>query len=271
MVTIQTYIPKSLQGIIKSFWFLEVPSSHQTPYLEEIIPDGHHEIIFHLNGHTAERRLDHNEWMSEPNAFIASQTLKSYTLKMLPGSKLYGIRFYPHTLSALLRIPASHLTNTIPPLNDVFNEEPFWNCISDNPNDTFLNLEGLLFQKTSGLDFHSNGFSYLSHSVAKMLASKGNIGIDQLLKTTGISAKHLDNLFKEHVGLTPKTLTRILKFNHFISYKSNNPEKNLTECCYETGYYDQSHLIKSFHSFTNKSPKSYFGNNNFINETFSSL
>lgn len=271
MIAIQTYFPQQLKGIIKSCWFLEVPKSNRTPYYEEIIPDGHHEIIFHINGRTAERKFGHNAWITEPHAFIAGQTLKSYELKMLPGSKLYGIRFYPHTIFKFFHIPAVNFTDKVISLNDVLQEQSFWDCISDNPNETFQNFERLLLQTTSGLDYGNNSFSYLNYSVLTMLRYKGNIRIGQLLKDTGISAKHLDNLFRDHVGLSPKTLSRILKFNNFISYKNSHPEKNLTECCYEAGYYDQSHLIKSFYTFTKSPPKSYFNKNNFINETFTEL
>ena len=94
MINIKTYIPQDLQPFVKSFWFMEVDTTGDNVYEEEIIPDGHHEIIFHLNSDAASRKPHDSGWMAEPSAFVAGQTLKSYRLQMSKGSKLYGIRFY---------------------------------------------------------------------------------------------------------------------------------------------------------------------------------
>lgn len=270
-VSIQTHFPQSLSPFVKSFWFLEVSDFCDSFYEEEIIPDGHHEIIFHLNNLPARRKTENNGWLNEPKAFLASQTLKPYGLQLPPGSKLYGIRFYPHTFFNFLKFPIINLTDKILSLNDVTDAGSFWNCITDDPQKTFSNFEKLLAERISMLDFHTNSFAYVNAAVSEIFRHNGNVSVENLIKKTGVSTKYLDELFKNRVGLTPKTLCRIIKLNNFIAYKNNNPEKNLTECCYEIDYYDQSHLIKSFYEFTNGSPKTFFRDNNHINEIFTNL
>lgn len=270
-VSIQTHFPQSLSPIVKSFWYLEVSNFCDSFYEEEIIPDGHHEIIFHLNSHPAKRKPENNNWIIEPNAFLAGQTLKSYALQMPPGAKLFGIRFYPHTLFNLLRFPVKDLTDRILPLSDVADAESFWNCITGDPHKTFSNFEKLLSEKMQTLDFQTNNDIRVNAAVSEILRHGGNVAVEHLLKKTGVSGKYLDELFKRYVGLTPKTLCGIIKLNNFIAYKNDNPEKNLTECCYEMYYYDQSHLIKSFYKFTNQSLKVFFRDDNRINEIFMNL
>jgi len=267
MLTIQTYHPTALQHLVKSFWYLEVPSLPGV-YEEAIIPDGHHEIIFHANAHTAKRQAGNQEWSREPDAFVAGQTLKSYRLQLLPRSRLYGIRFHPHTLFTLLGVPANNLTENIIALNAVTNAQPFWNCVTDNSAATFRNFEQLLLKRMAALDFQSTAYRYVEVAVAAIIKDRGAISIDTLIKKTGVSVKYLDTLFKKHVGLTPKALSRILQLNHFCSYKCSNPQKSLTECGYEAGYYDQSHAIKAFQYFTNKTPGDYFSNAGHINPIF---
>lgn len=46
MLSIQTHISEKLSLFIKSFWCLKVDDNLKAPYLEEVLPDGHHEIIF---------------------------------------------------------------------------------------------------------------------------------------------------------------------------------------------------------------------------------
>ena len=270
-ISIQTYFPKRLNRIVKSFWFLKVSDSHESFYEEEIIPDGHHEIIFHINNLPAIRKIEDGDWFDEPQSFLASQNLKTYALRLLPGARLFGIRFYPHTLFTFLNFPLENLTDRILSLSDVADASGFWDCITDDPQTTFSNFEKLLAEKMKPLLSHSGSFDYVDACVSEIFRSKGGVRIEKLMARTGVSGKYLDDIFKRQVGLTPKTLCRIIKLNNFIAYRKDNPDKNLTECCYESDYYDQSHLIKSFRKFTNQTPKTFFSESRFINEFFTNL
>jgi AraC-like DNA-binding protein len=269
MISLQTYIPERIGHIVKSFWFLEVSPSHPV-YEEEIIPDGHHELIFHLKPGGAKRRSA-NEWIEEPASFVAAQTLQCYALQLSPGSRLFGIRFYPHTLFPLLGIPMAALTDRISALNDVMDDRSFRNALSDDPQVTFANFERLLLEKIKHAVEPYGGYRYVHGAVSEIIRHRGDVTVDHLVATTGISVKHLNTLFQRYVGLNPKTVCGILKINHFISYRYAHPGKNFTTCCYDTGYYDQSHLIKSFQRFTNRSPRQYFSESGFINERFTQL
>lgn len=268
MILIETYIPAQLTHLIKTCWYLEVPAQLPHPYEEDILPDGHHEIIFHLPPHTGRRRFKAEDWIEEPAAFIAGQTLTSYRLQLMPGARLYGIRFYPHTLSAFLKMPVPNTGMGITPLSDILPEAPFWACIQGDPQQTFRQFECLLTNSISRLEHPSGGYDYVHAAIAAILQSKGNISVDRLLQRTGVSAKHLDVLFKRQVGLTPKAISNIIRFNHFIAWKNRHPEQNYTAGGYETGFYDQSHLIRSFHQYTQQSPKAWFNNNTGINDIF---
>ncbi len=268
MILIETYIPHNLTHLVKACWYLEVPAHLQQPYLEDIVPDGHHEIIFHLHPHTGKRKFNDTGWLEEPAAFIAGQTLTSYTLQLAPGARLYGIRFYPHTLSAFLKMPVPDPPSGITPLSDILPVSDFMDCITDQPQVTFRHFERLLTGMIARLANHSNSYDYVHAAVQEIMLHKGNISVDHLLHRTGVSAKYLDALFKQQVGLTPKAISNIIRFNHFISWTQEHPAENYTAGGYETGYYDQSHLIRTFRQYTRQSPKAYFNSNSWINNVF---
>lgn len=270
MISVQTYIPERLYPFVKSFWRLEVTGVPGEPYEEDIVPDGHHEIIFHLHGNTAKRKMAHLQWADEPDAFFAGQTLQSYTLQLQPGAILYGIRFYPHTLSLLFNFPASVLTDQLLSVIDIPAAATLQQVITDNAAETFSRFENILYKKLAALQT-SNSFRYVNASVGAILQHNGNIRIDTLIQQTGISVKHLDNSFRQFVGITPKTLCNIVRLNYFIRYREGHASKSLTACAYEAAFYDQSHLIKLFRSFTGKSPRAYFNSAHYINEHFTAM
>jgi AraC-like DNA-binding protein len=273
MLTLKTHHPRVLYPYVKSFWRLEVASDLSGPYEEDIIPDGHHEIIFQLRSGNAWRKSDgrqcEGDWQCEPAAFFAGQTLQSYRLRLMPGTITYGIRFYPHTLALMFGFPADRITDRLCPLDDPRADE-LYRCIDPNPERTFARWEQWLAARIGALQL-TPGFQYTAASVATILQHKGNIRISGLMRLTGVSARHLDSLFDKYVGVTPKVLAIIVKFNYFLQYRNGHPGKSLTECVYEANFYDQSHLIKLFRSFTGKAPAAWFREQNYISDRFASL
>jgi len=272
MITVRTAYPKKIAPLVKSFWYLEVTPTSAGYYQEEIVPDGHHEIIFYITAEPGRVKMAGAAgWVEEPHAFVVGQTLQKHHLQLSPGSRLYGIRFYPHTLPAFLDIPVAELTDRFFALDTVMDARPFWDCIRDDPGQTFLNFELLLSSLLRRDAISSHGYQYIDAAVASILNKKGNVTGAQLLRRTGISKTHLDGLFLKYVGITPKIFSRIIQLNFFITYRTNHPESSLTQCSYEAGYYDQSHLSKAFDAFIGRSPRAFFAGENEINGVFTAL
>lgn len=272
MLSLQTYKPAKLSRYIKSFWCLRISGTGGNWYEEDILPDGHHEIIFHLNTNGAKRKSENESWINEPASFFAGQTVKTYSLELKDDSMLYGIRFFPHTMAPLFGFPADQVTNSILALQNIPGAGFLEKNITENAAETFSNFEQAISKKINQQDLSSNAFQYVDHSVLEIMKHKGDIRIDRLIRAGGISQKYFDTLFRQFIGINPKTFCNIIKLNHFIGYRNNNPGKTLTECAYEANFFDQSHLIKLFKSVTGKSPKDYFrADNHHINNYFSAL
>jgi len=268
MISIQTHISEKLTPYIKSFWCLKVDEGLTKPYLEEILPDGHHEIIFNLNSTPVRKKKDNNDWLKDPTAYFTGQNRKSYLQQLHPGAIIYAVRFQPHTQNLFYNFPASLSTDNLISLTDISPKDDIWNCFSETPEKTFANLEKLFLQKTANLNKLEDAFLYVDTAVQKIIKDKGNVKNEQLEKITGVSARHLEKLFQKYVGLSPKQFSNIIRYSHFIAYRKNHPEKTLTESAYEAEFHDQSHLIHLSNQITGQSPKAYFGKLNHINDFF---
>lgn len=270
MIRLETHTPASLSGIIKCFWRLHVPDIETSAYRELIIPDGHHEIILHLHEGQARRQERGQGWNTELPAFLTGQTTEPYLLEMLPGTTIYGIRFYPFSAAPFLRVAASDTTNRLISLHDLACVTELMNCLKPNANATFTGFEKVLLCHYDRARFTTNQLSYTKHAVTEIIKTNGMVKTKELVRQTGVSQRYLDSLFKQYVGITPKALCRIIQLNYFICHQSRI-FSSLTKGGYEAGFYDQSHLIKSFKTFTGQSPKAFFRNNNRINTSFAAL
>ena len=96
----------------------------------------------------------------------------------------------------------------------------------------------------------------------KIKASKGKITIKELERKTGYSSRWLNMKFIDKLGVSPKSLTSIIRFKQYFDALSNNAEKSFMQNEFYDYYYDQSHFLKEFKRFTGLSHAGFEKNKN---------
>lgn len=86
--------------------------------------------------------------------------------------------------------------------------------------------------------------------------SKGNIRIKELMQQLHTSQSPLEKRFRKAVGASPKKFAAIVRLKNTI--QQYTPGNSMTGLGYEAGFYDQSHFIKEFKTFTGDTPEHYF-------------
>ena len=71
------------------------------------------------------------------------------------------------------------------------------------------------------------------------------------------SQKKFIQIFKKYVGITPKQLHRIKRFNEILVALENKDRISWASIAADCGYFDQAHFIKDFYSFSGLNPKQY--------------
>lgn len=92
----------------------------------------------------------------------------------------------------------------------------------------------------------------LARAMQQILRSRGNLSIAALEKMLFLSQRRLEQLFKEHIGLSPKKYADIARFQSVLADAEQN--SSLTQIALDAGYYDQSHFIRHFRKFTDGPP-----------------
>lgn len=105
-------------------------------------------------------------------------------------------------------------------------------------------------------------------SARSILTDLGRTEIRSLEQTTGYSRRYLTRLFQEHVGMSPKTLAAITRFQQFYHRWAQDPQQGFYREDLYAFYYDQSHFIKEFRRFTGFSPNVYAETDNEFGRIF---
>ena len=84
----------------------------------------------------------------------------------------------------------------------------------------------------------------------------GRAPIGWICDRLGRSRRHLAVRFREQVGLPPKTVGRIMRFDRAVSLLARE-DAELAGVAFECGYYDQAHLNRDFREFAGVSPAAF--------------
>ncbi|WP_176730388.1 helix-turn-helix domain-containing protein [Devosia insulae] len=89
---------------------------------------------------------------------------------------------------------------------------------------------------------------------AQLVAAGGSLDIGALAAGLEVSRKHLGTLFRREIGMTPKTVARLLRFETALSALRSGRVQSLADLAYACGYADQSHFNGEFRSMSGQSP-----------------
>lgn len=86
----------------------------------------------------------------------------------------------------------------------------------------------------------------IDYAVAQMLLHKGNVSAAQLARECFVSSRQLERIFHEYVGITPKKLCNLVRYQCLWGELMSNPRFHVADAVYRYGYTDQSHLMREF-------------------------
>jgi AraC-like DNA-binding protein len=220
-----------------------------TPKPVTLIPDGGSSIVFDINI----RKGRHQEciWgvMDKPVVVYNQHSVSKGEIIT------FGVDFKPGGLYPFLNVPMHEFSNNSPELEavsySVFHKLIERLSYAGSVGEQINAIEAFLLERLE----QANGLQpSVIKALYKIAAASGNIRISELAGQLFISERSLRRLFHEHVGLSPKTLCRITRLQNVLKHCREDTHKDYLIAAYDSGYFDQSHLIKEFKEFCGNTP-----------------
>ena len=255
-----THIPTPpLSHFIEWLFFYEGYTPPHTK--EKRLPDGAVELLINLREEP--KLLFDNQDASRATAFkrswISGQQEGFIVIDVAGETSMIGIRFKPGGAWPFFSFPMAELQNGVVELDLIWGRETHFLqeklVAACTPAQKFQLLENFLLGLAKG-QFNPN--PYIDFAVQALRHPDENFSIRWLTQKTGISHKHLIRTFDKCIGIKPKMLARILKFQKVIHLLEQRQPVKWANLAYECGYFDQAHFIKEFQQFSGINPGSYF-------------
>ncbi len=171
------------------------------------------------------------------------------------SSMLLIVEFQPAGLTAFTGVNQKELANQIIPFEII--NFPLDRLISE-----LLERAASLEELIDFLDrrllenLHAEFPSELQMATKLMIERAGNISCKSLSAAVYYSQRHLNRIFETHVGMNPKTFSRMIRINKAIRLMQD-PQHSITCVSHQTGFYDLSHFIHEFNAVCGMTPQEY--------------
>jgi AraC-like DNA-binding protein len=193
-----------------------------------------------------------------PGAFVTGLTDTHAVVEQFGQIECIDLKLTPLGAYTLLGVPMDELANEVVDLADVLG--PAGATLTERLADTagwaerFAVLDAfLLARATAGpAPAPEVGWAW-----RRLVESGGAERIDALAHEVGWSRRHLVTRFRQQVGLPPKTVARIIRFERLLRRVGTAGRAEWSRIAAESGYYDQAHMNRDFREFAGTTPTEY--------------
>lgn len=192
------------------------------------------------------------------DAWLAGVQDQSLTIASPEGSDHLGIRFRPGGAHAFFEIPMDALRNQVVDLDLLLGAtaRELRDRLRAVPTDQARARTAerwLLDRRLAVHPYHAT----VRRALEMIQQSGFRARIGDLCESLGLSNRHLIEQFRRVTGLTPKTASRIVRFNAVLRAAALEPEVDWARHAFRFNYADQSHLIREFRHFAGVTPEEY--------------
>jgi AraC-like DNA-binding protein len=248
-----------LADYVDWFWMLQAPA-HLLPERERRPADGRVEVVFHFAGAYTHAPADgHREIPLLQKSALLGPRSRGYVVEPVGQISSVMIRFRPGGLAPFLPLPLDELVDQAVELDQLWGqaakrwEEQVFNASSlEQCRDLLTRI--LLSQFRAQPHWQA-----MQAALRRIDALEGNISICALADELGWSQRHLERLFAQAVGISPKHYARIARFRHLSRTAARpHPGQTLGRLAADFGYSDQSHLVREVTSLAGMAPQEFF-------------
>ena len=243
-----------LGGVVRTLWYAHAPSvAHRH---ERVLPTGRIQIILNLARDYLSDCPEGSPSLRMPPALIVGARSVYEIIDSSDMADLIGIVFEPGGFSPFAADAVDLFTNRTIPLEDLWG--PQARGLRDrlrempSPQSKLRCLESFLIERfaTRLQRRPTPQIPQVRFALQSFHRAPGLSTVRAVALTTGWSERRFSQVFREEVGLTPKTWCRVQRFQRAVSQLHAGIDVPWADLALDCGFYDQSHFANEFRAFS---------------------
>ena len=205
-------------------------------------------ILKSVNQHT-------DEVVTRTASYLSGQQVSRLNLHVTNDYIMLKVVFHPGAMYQIFGVPLALITDQYVDTQSVIgNEIKTVNeqmANADSYQQIIDIAEAYLWQKTKKSKIDTNPVSKIGELLVQ---NPTRFSLDWLASQACWSPRQLERQFMERMGVSPKFLARISRFDKAFELKQINPSLDWLSIALQTGYNDYQHLVKDFKQFAGVTP-----------------
>ncbi|MCP4118646.1 MAG: AraC family transcriptional regulator [Desulfobacteraceae bacterium] len=243
-----------MKPLIKYFWVLK--SDHPATLDHKMLPVNNMDFILNFSDPITYCSAGKAEEI--PRYSFTGIKRQNYTIHQAGKLNTIGVSFFSAGLHPFLKIPLSEFTNRTVELDVVIGR-------FNSTLDGIIGTTGSVEQQIEMLEAYFLRLISRDHvptdEIFRLIntfnSNIHNLDVGTFCEQYGINQRKAERIFSRYIGITPKFFKRLDRFQGVLNRILNEKYDDFTSMAYENDYYDQSHFIKDFKSFTGVSPSRF--------------
>ncbi|MFT3827677.1 MAG: helix-turn-helix transcriptional regulator [Chitinophagaceae bacterium] len=242
---------------VKCYYIYE--SSSEVAFEDTVFPSGNMEIIFNLG--SGNWKVETGDgYTTNPPVELWGQIIKPLPIRSVGKNTMLGIRLFPHAAAYFLNDKVDLFNDQVADFAGIWGSEI--NTLhsilleTNTWSDRIELIETFLWNKLSLTEKKLGKGTIVNNVMHEIRQQDFFDNMENVASRYGITSRYLQKLFVQYTGLTPKLYSKINRFQNSLKLVTKK-DASLTSIAYDCGYFDQSHFIREFKSFTGVTPSGY--------------
>jgi AraC-like DNA-binding protein len=230
-------------------WYIRAPDL--SPYRERVLPGGCVQIVINLDRLFNWECSDLGRTNRLPGSLVVGARSVYEVIDTADMADMLGILFHPGGFAPFAGDAVDLFSNRNVCLRDA------WGATGCALRERLLDAADGTAKLALAEEFLWERFAaklrrnaLVDFALCRFAANPSVSAVGDVARDTGRSQRYLSQIFREHVGVTPKTWCRIQRFQRAVQQLHAGAEVPWAEMALECGYYDQSHFANEFRAFS---------------------
>lgn len=245
-----------LRPYIERYWFVR-PAGAPVDIQVDVYVDARADLVF-SHGAPWRRHTLGGATTEHGASCLDAQRLQPIRITQRGEVHLAGVRFQLGGLGAFGVPPLRAFTGRTPPPEEVFGEEirALEGALAPADPDAATALLDTFFLRRLS---RGDGWPVFDQALATLVGAGGCVEIDAVARGAGVSVRQVERLFARYVGVPPKVVGRVVRFQAGLRMLMRDPGCALADVAIQAGYFDQAHFVRDFRRMTGGVPRGYRG------------
>ncbi len=239
--TLTRYAPAhDLLFFIDRYWLIRWDLRGQPPYTQETLSNPCVHLVFERG-----------------NTLVWGVDTGKFARRLEGVGQVFGIKFRPGAFYPFVKTPVSRFTDRTIRLHEAFGVEaaPLEDALFafDEAGQVDF-VDAFLRQRLPERD---ETIVLLNQIIDCITDNRSITKVDDVVKYFGLGKRHLQRLFSQYVGVSPKWVIQRFRLHEAAEQMTAGSVPDWAKLAQSLGYFDQAHFIKDFKTVVGKTPLEY--------------